>query len=523
MKNSVLSVVLLLVSFVSFSQKTYNVVDFGAKGDGVTVNTESIQKAIDQCNKDGGGTVVFPNGTFMSATIFIKSNVTLYLNEGATLKGVADMKAYKQVYRNNYAFIYSEGQENIGIMGRGTIHGNGEHPVFQSKDIYNGLPNRPNTIFFAKCTNISLKDYTLRNGARWCSKFDDCDNVLADGVTVISSAVANNSAFEFDDCHGVRVANCFIDVGDDGICTKSYSDRGVKNVVITNCVIRSMSNGIKLGAVSFGSFEDITVTNCTIYDTRFSGIAIFSVEGSRNERINFSNITMHNVNGGIFIKLGARKESTDKPGIIRNVIISNIIADGVGCWKADTTQPYYKMEEDSRIGIGIAGQPGYKVENVQLNNIYMRFAGGGTKEHAEIVMQDLPNTYPEYKNWGITPAYAFNCRHVKDVQFNNVRFDYIEKDERPALFFEHAEGIVLNHVNAKTDDNASAAVRCKDVKDMFIHTNKPQATSAPFLSFEGEVSDITIMNNDFHKINQVYKLADEKYRNEIRMTNNILK
>ena len=523
MKNSVLSVVFLLIGFIAFSQKTYNVVDFGARGDGATVNTESIQKAIDKCNEDGGGTVVFPNGNFMSATIFIKSNVSLFLNEGATLKGVADMKAYKQVYRNNYAFIYSEGQENIGIMGRGTIHGHGEHPVFQSDDHFNGLPNRPNTLFFAKCTNIKLRDYTLLNGARWCSKFDDCTNIHVDGVTVVSNAVANNSAFEFDDCHGVRVANCFIDVGDDGICTKSYSGRGVKNVTVTNCVIKSMANGLKLGAVSIGSFEDITVTNCTVYDSRFSGIAIFSVDGARIERINFSNITMHNVNGGIFIKLGARKELTDKPGIIRNIIISNVIADGVGCWLPDRTKPYHKEAFDSRIGVGLAGQPGYRIENVQLNNINMQFAGGGTHEHAEIVMQDLPGTYPEYKNWGITPAYAFNCRHVKDIQFNNVRFDYIEKEERPALFFEHAEGIVLNHVNAKTDDNAKAAVRCKDVKDMFIHTNKPQATTAPFLSFEGDVSDITIMNNDFHKIDQVFKLTDKKYKNEIRMTNNILK
>lgn len=522
MKTTLLTFVFVSLGVFVFSQKTYNVVDFGAKGDGKTVNTQSIQKAIDQCNKEGGGTVFFPNGTFMSATIFIKSNVSLYLNDGAVLKGVADMKAYQQVYRNNYAFIYSEGQENIAILGKGTIHGHGEHAVFQSDDLFNGLKDRPNTIFFAQCTNIKLKDYALRNGARWCTKLDDCTNVLADGVTVISKTVANNSAFEFDDCHGVRVANCFIDVGDDGICTKSYSDRGVKNITITNCVIKSMANGLKLGAVSVGSFEDITVTNCTVYDSRFSGIAIFSVDGARIERINFSNITMHNVNGGIFLKLGAKPEYTTHPGIIRNIIISNVIADGVGCWQPDTTLAYWKEAFDSRIGVGLAGQPGYRIENVQLNNIYMQFAGGGTKEHAEIVMEDLPHTYPEYKNWGITPAYAFNCRHVKDVQFNNVRFDYIKEEKRPAIFFEDAEGIVLNHVNAKIDNEAKAFFRCKDVTDLFIHSNKPQAVSAPFLSLEGKVSDITIMNNDFHWIGKVFVLTDEKLENEVRMKNNIL-
>jgi len=153
----------------------------------------------------------------------------------------------------------------------------------------------------------------------------------------------------------------------------------------------------------------------------------------------------------------------------------------------------------------------------------MQFAGGGTKEHAEIVMEDLPAVYPEYRNWGITPAYAFNCRHVKNIQFNNVRFDYIKKEERPAMFFENAEGIVLNNAEVKIDEEARAFFRCKDVKDMFIHSNKPKTSSAPFLTFEGEVKDITIMNNDFYRIKNVFTLKDEKFREEIRMLNNIIK
>jgi hypothetical protein len=515
------TLIFFLSGLVVFSQKTYNVLDFGAKGDSTTVNTRSIQSAIDKCNQEGGGMVVIPHGTFISATLFLKSNVTLYLSEGAVLKGIADMQAYKQVYRSNYAFIYAEGQENIAILGRGIIHGNGEHKVFQSDDHFNGIKNRPNTIFFAECSNIQLKDYTLLNGARWCTKLDNCNNVLVDGVSVISHAVANNSALELDDCHGVRVSNCYVDVGDDGICTKSYSSYGVKNVVITNCVIKSLSNGLKLGAVSKGSFEDITFSNCVIYDTRLSGITIQNADGSRVERVTFTNITMHNVNGGIFFKIGARNNV--KPGMIKDVMISNVIADGVGCWLPDTSQPYHKEAFDSRIGVGLAGQPGHRIENVRFDNIYMQFAGGGTEEHAGIVMEDLPGTYPEYRNWGITPAYAFNCRHVKDIQFNNVRFDYMKPDARPAIFFEDAEGIVLHHVEAKIDERAKAFFRCKDITDMFIHSNKPQAVSTPFLSFEGRVNDITIMNNDFHRIKDVFIMEDDTNKHEVRMLSNIMK
>jgi hypothetical protein len=520
MKVIISGIIFSLIGIMTFSQETYNVVDFGAKGDNVTVNTSSIQSAIDKCNQEGGGMVVIPHGTFISATLFLKSNVTLYLSEGAVLKGIADMKAYKQVYRSNYAFIYAEGQENIAILGRGIIHGNGEHKVFQNDDHFNGIKNRPNTIFFAECNNIRLKDYTIRNGARWNMKMDNCNNIILDGVSVFARVVANNDGVDFDDCHNVRVSNCYFDTGDDGICAKSYSDYGVKNMVVTNCVIKSSSNGLKLGAVSKGSFEDITFSNCVIYDTRLSGITIQNADGSRVERVTFSNITMHNVNGGIFFKIGAR--SNVKPGIIKDIMISNVIADGVGCWLPDTTQSYYKEAFDSRIGVGLAGQPGSRIENVQFNNIYMQFAGGGTKEHAEIVMEDLPGTYPEYRNWGITPAYAFNCRHVKDIQFNNVRFDYMKPEARPAIFFEDAEGIVLNHVEAKTDDRAKASIRCKDVTDMFIHSNKPQAVSAPFLSFEGRVSDITIMNNDFHRIENIFSMEDEKYKSEVKMLSNVV-
>ncbi len=510
----------------AFAQPMYDVVKFGAKGDGVTVNTASIQSAIDQCGKDGGGRVVFPNGTFLSATIHIKSNVTLYLNEGAVLKGVADMKAYQRLYASNYAFIYAEKQDNIAILGRGVIHGQGEHKAFQGGSSHSGIKNRPNTIFLVECNHVSLKDFTIRNGARWNMKLDLCHNVSMDGLSVFSRVVANDDGVDFDDCHDVRVSNCFFETGDDGICAKSYSSHGVKRLVINNCIVSSFSNGIKLGAVSVGSFEDIAVSNCAIYDTRLSGITLQNVDGSVMDRVVINNITMSNVNGGIFLKVGTRKKIGGKlapPGAIRNVFISNVIADGVGCWLPDKTRSYYKEAYDSRIGVGLAGQPGYRIENVHLSNIHMRFSGGGTAEDAKVVMQDLPDVYPEYRNWGVTPAYAFNCRHVKDLQFNNVSFDYLNEDARPAMFFEDAEGIVLNHVNAKTSDKAKASIRAKDVKDMFIHSNKPEASPTPFLAFEGCVNDITIMNNDFHRLKAVYTAEAETDTNEVRMANNISK
>ncbi|MFN3379632.1 MAG: glycosyl hydrolase family 28 protein, partial [Runella zeae] len=245
-----------------------------------------------------------------------------------------------------------------------------------------------------------------------------CKNVTYDNVHLFSRVVGNNDGLDIVDCWNVVVSNSFFDCGDDCICPKSDSFMGVKNLVVTNCIIKSESNGIKCGTGSIGSFTDITISNCVIYDSRFAGIALEIVDGGTMERIAVNNITMHNVNGGIFVKIGQREG--EKPGTIKNISFTNIIADGIGAWRPNTQTYYHKPSEGTKIGMSIVGQPGYCVENVTLSHIYMQFAGGGTLEDVARVMEDKPKVYPEYSNFGITSAYAFNVRHVKGIQFNNV-------------------------------------------------------------------------------------------------------
>lgn len=504
-------------SILMQAQTPYDITKFGAKGDDRTINTVAIQKAIDKCSIDGGGQVLIPNGIFVTGTIRLKSNVTLYLNEGAELKAVGDMDAFPG---NRGAMIHAYRQDNIGIAGKGTINGHGDHPAFQSDDLYNGLSNRPFTILLSECTNVRLKEFTLMNGTFWCIKLLQCNNTTVDDINVISRVVANNDGLDITDCYNTRVANCFFDCGDDAICPKSESPVGVKKLVITNCILKSESNGIKFGTASRGGFEDVAISNCHIYDTRLSGIALELVDGGVFDRIVINNITMHNVNGGLFIKLGHR--NGDTPGILRNVTVTNLIADGIGLWEPDTTAAYFKTPKGSpKIGMCIAGQPGYMVENVTLQNIYMQFAGGGTHDDAQHVMDDTPKAYPEYTNFGITPAYAYNCRHVKNVRFDNVRFEVANEDARPALFFEDAEGVNISGFEADISGQASCFVRCKDVRNLFVHDCKPQSAAIPFLLFEGKADDITIMNNDFRKVREIYRFKDEAAGKEIDVTHNM--
>ncbi len=509
------------------AQETFNIKDFGAVADGKTLNTKAIQAAIDACYQAGGGNVLIPNGTFMSGTIKLKDNVAIYLDPSAVLLGSPEYNDYEWVpytLGKRRCLIYANEQKNIAILGRGTINGNGRHPNFQGGSSHNGLEGgvRPFPIYIDNSTRIKLKDFTVIDGAFWNVKVELCNEVLIDGITVNSRAVANNDGIDIMDCNNVRVANCEVTTGDDGICLKSNTKAGVKNAVITNCVVSSYSSAIKLGVSSRGGFENITISNCALYDTRLSGINLKMVQGGVIDRVTVTNITMHNINGSIFMKLG--RQPKYEPAIMRNVIISNIVADGIGCWKANKEDPYHKDEYDQRIGITITGQEDCIMDNVTISNIHLQFAGGGTDADAKRPLKDTaPKGYPKYNNFGITPAYGINCQYVKNIRFNNIVFDYIEKDVRPAMFFQESENVTLNGIYAKVSDKAKSYVRFKNQKGAFIINSKPSSGKVPFCSFEESAKNITIMNNDFTEIKGMYIKDDGVNEKEIKALNNLIK
>jgi len=500
-------------SLAANAGKTYDITGFGAKGDGKTVNTPHIQKAIDQCFADGGGRVYIPNGVFLTGTIILKSNVELYLEAQAVLKGNPDRKDYQSPHTDRGALVYAYRQDNISISGRGAIDGNGGDSAFQSKDKYNGLPDRPYPIALHQSSNVKLKDFTVKNGAFWNVMLDQCQYVTMDDVTVFSRIVANNDGLDIVDCYHVKVSNCYFDVGDDAICLKSHCDVGVKNVVITNCIAKSESNAIKFGTRGDGGFEDVTISNCVLYDTRLSGITLQMVDGGIMDRITINNITMHNVNGSICMKLGHRRGDT--PGILRNVMISNIIADGIGCWKADTSVFYHKPAHDQRIGVSLVGVPGYEIENVTLDNIYLQFAGGGTEEDRRREIDGKANVYPEYSNYGVTPAYGLNCRYVKNLYMNNIRLDYLEEDVRPAIYCRDVSGVSIHSLKAKISEKAPAVIRLKDVDGVFVTNCKPQ-TNSPFLLLEENAKDISLTGNDFSKLTDILSPVSHSTLKEIK-------
>jgi len=507
--SSCLLIILLLTAVINAadaepSAGIFNVRDYGAVGDGVTVDTKAVQAAIDACAGTGGGKVCFNKGRFLCGTIHVKSNVTLYIEAGAVLLGSKNLKDYPvtipayRSYTDHYtdkSLIYAEKAENIAIMGRGTIDG-------QGASFEGPYKVRPYLIRIIECNNVMVKDLTIRNSAMWVQHYLACDNVVIEAITVDSVVNGNNDGIDIDSCRKVRISNCNIISLDDAIVLKSTSDRPCRDVAISNCVLKSRCNALKLGTESNGGFQNIAINNCTVYDTRLCGIALELVDGGLFDLVNVSNIVMENVGCAIFVRLGNRARpftnvtvdpknpcsSNFKTGIeakipgiglMRNIIISNIQATGVGS-----------------TGCSVTGLSGFDVENVTLSNMRIAFKGGGA---AKLVNREIPENaknYPEYNMFGPLPAYGFYCRHLKNIKFHNVELEFEKADLRPALVFDDVKDLDIFSFDAEADSSAKALIWLKNVTGAFIHGCTVPSNIETVVLFEPDESkNVKVTNN----------------------------
>jgi hypothetical protein len=475
-----------LIGLIVLNAKADNIdiAKYGAKGDGKTVNTKVIQKAIDECSKTSG-TVLIPQGRFVTGTIYLKSNVTLFLEKGATLLGSLDSLDYtanspKTVKcidthsrngksRLNLSLIYAEDQDNIAIMGEGTIDGQGEKKQYARGD---NAHDRPKLIFIISCRNVVIKDVTLTNSAFWMEDYLGCDGLKIQGITVLNHANWNNDGIDIDS-RNVTVSDCNIDSDDDGICLKSYlRDKPCENVTITNCVVSSNCDAIKMGTPGAGGFKNIAISNCVVRASKYdnfrhwkatdkyisadasmvNGISVECVDGGNTDGVVIDNITMTGVQTPIFIRVGNRLEKmngdADKTSTMRNILISNIISDQL-----------------SRRTSSITAIPGSYIENVKLNHILFDIKSEGTKDEMKMVVPEKENSYPSPHSFGPSmPASGFFIRHVKNLTLNDVQFNLLNNDMRYALVLDDTHYINMNDIAIKAADGNTKALTSADVK-----------------------------------------------------------
>lgn len=442
-----------------------DVTQFGAIGDGTTLNTAALQAAIDAAASAGGGEVTFPPGTFLTGTIYLKSGVHLRLSPATVVLGSPNLSDYP-LTRCKYpsksdsytlrALIWGEDLSDVSIAGPGVIDGQGARfngntatpeelavaaQPFEQEGRYTPEKvylNRPYLIRLVSCRNVRVENLQLRNSAMWMQHYLDCEFLTLRGLNVFNHVAANNDMIDIDGCREVVVSDCVGDTDDDGLTLKSTGARPTEHVVVTNCLLSSHCNAIKAGTESAGGFKDIAISNCVIrrsavkdahsgHADGLSGIALELVDGGALERVTISNIVIEGTLAPIFMRLGNRarpaKPSDPKPGVgtFRDVSISNVIATGA-----------------SPLGCPISGIPGHPIENITLSNIHITFAGGGSVFDGEVA--EAEDKYPECKMFGPLPAYGFFVRHVKNVRLRDVELTCATPDPRPPITAIDAEG-----------------------------------------------------------------------------------
>jgi polygalacturonase len=512
-------IILCLYVFLPSANAAFqSVKNFGAIGDGKSIDTQAIQKAIDTANKNGGGTVFFPSGTYLSGTIFLKSHVSLYFDAGFVLLGSTKDEDYPETiceyrsYTDNYtvkSLIYAEKVENVSILGRGTLDGQGA-AFKERRSKENPYKLRPYMIRMIECQDVTVRDVTIVNSPMWVQHYLACEDVLIDGITVNSFVAGNNDGIDIDSCDKVRNSNCEIYSGDDAIVLKATSDRPCKNVTVTNCVLSTHCNAFKLGTESNGGFENITFSNSTIFETRLAGIALEMVDGGLLERVTITNIAMDGVGTAIFLRLGNRarpynsqgpgggrgtwikKEGLARPGMgfFRKVVISNVQAINVG----DT-------------GCSITGLPGHTIEDVVLENVRIDFKGGGT---ADLVDREIPENeekYPEHSMFGKLPSYGFFVRHANDIRFENVETTFDKSDKRPAFKFVDVDYLNLVDVDGEIETGTMAFVVLDDVQNALISGCLPTRPMGLFM-FANNSSNISLSNNNFVNVKKIAQTGE---------------
>jgi polygalacturonase len=401
-----------------------NVKDYGAVADGTTDNTEAIAKAIAAC--PDGGSVVFDEGIYMSGSITLKANMTLWVSENAVIRAIQDNDKIQTYLEGPFAksshyakyFMYGNQVDNLTITGGGSLDGN-------AVDGYRAKPdnNRAFLLGFVNSKNVTVTNVDLLNSDFWTFVPQESDHVIIDGINIYTP---RKDGIDPLDCHNIYITNNVVSSGDDAMTPKSYSSKGFDNLVVKNLTVNFCKwKGIKLGFSSVGDFNNCLFEDIAMVHVQ-AGITVLLIDGCSASNLTFNRINMNNVFTPITLLNGGGLRSKGQ-GIsaMKNVFISNLDVRNV--W-----DPQGSFITGTKVGDTI-----YKVENVYLTNVNVdSFKGGLT------TVPDTPIEYDGRKAdislFGELPAWGYYIRHADNVVFKNVTHSVSPEDAR--------EGIVLEDV-----------------------------------------------------------------------------
>lgn len=485
MKFKFLSIFICLFVAISASASTFNMKELGADATGKKKSTQLINKTIEKANAEGGGTLYFPAGEYLTAAIRMKSNITIHIEAGAVIKFTDDFDDYlpfvkmrwEGVFMNSLCpLFYAYQAENITITGRGKIDGQGHKWWAESRRIIDEIRKdgdtsetnklqqmwldankdinvspyfertlkrkffRPPFIQFLECKNILIEGITVVNSPFWTINPEGCDNLVIDGVTVFNPWANpkghNTDGINPSSCSNVRISNCFISVGDDCITIKSGRDadgrnygKPCENITITNCVMHTGHGGVVVGSEMSGSVKRVTISNC-VFDGTDAGIRLKASRGRGGvvEDIRVNNIVMNNIK--------------------RNAFIFDLFYD-----------------KDSKLEPVSERTP--RFHNVHISNV----TGKNIEKIGYITgIEEMPIEEISFSNINLVGKTGFTAKTAKNIQFHNVDFA-VKKG--PSFAFTESTDIILNNVRSKAPLVGQAVVEIDNSKNVFINNCFP--------------------------------------------------
>jgi len=544
------AIMLASTSCAKKQDKNFNITNFGALGDGKTVNTAAINNAIKVCAGRGGGTVVVPAGTFVTGSIELLTNVTLHLESGAILQGSANLQDYC-VGDRRFGLIRASKTDNIAITGTGTIDGIGttfmdmntprNYPQWIAPDldpnytrqgqdymqakfgtadgpvVYTARPG--NLLVLSNCKNVHIRDVTFANSPVWTVRLDNCQDVVISGIRIKNSLlVPNSDGIHCTSCKNVHISDCEISAGDDCIAITCIGDRRhqqilggeiggggkTENVTVSNCTLQSRSAGVRIGYTG-GDISNITMSNLTIRESN-RGLLVNVRDGGSVENVLFSNITIQTrLHTGHWwgqaepIHVSAIRGDANDPnlGVIKNVRFSNIFAE-------------------SENGIVVYGEKLGSVMDIVFDNIKLLVKNSPLNESygGNIDLRAAYDMKHSIFKYDIAGLYARNVTGLKIAGFEICWDDNLPEFFNHAIWCENFNGLTIDGFIGRQPHkgDSRAAIALNNGGDVTIRNCKAAEGTGVFLSHSELTDQRLFVNNDLSKAQKSFEPEKSEFR-----------